>query len=100
MKPDPLRTVMVSVQVLPLMDDPIPVIDRAIAVLQSGGLPCEVEPMETVVQGTLEAALNLARQAHLACLEAGAPRLVTVIKIADAPDGTTISGTVSHYRSG
>jgi uncharacterized protein YqgV (UPF0045/DUF77 family) len=95
---DPRRTVNVSVQVLPLMDDPFPVVDRAIAVLAAGGLRYEVGPMDTVLEGPLDEALALARAAHLACLEAGAPRLVTVIKIGDAPGGTTIEEKVARYR--
>jgi uncharacterized protein YqgV (UPF0045/DUF77 family) len=40
----------------------------------------------------------VARDAHLACFEAGAGQVVTFIKIADALDGTTIEEKVGKYR--
>jgi uncharacterized protein YqgV (UPF0045/DUF77 family) len=69
--------------------------------------------METVMEGPLDRLLEIARGAHLACMEAGAERVVTitprpsssslmvgrgVIKIADGQQGTTIAGKVARYR--
>jgi len=49
---DPNRTVIVAVQVLPLADDPYPIIGRAIAVIQASGVRHEVDAMETVTPPT------------------------------------------------
>lgn len=46
------RIVTVAVQVLPLTDDPYPVVDRAIAAIQASGLKYQVCPLETVLEGT------------------------------------------------
>ncbi|HMK08637.1 MAG TPA: thiamine-binding protein [Anaerolineales bacterium] len=96
---DPNRTVNVAVQVLPLAADPYPLIERAIAVIQASGVTHEVDAMETVMEGPLDRLLEVARQAHLACMEGGAEQAVTIIKIADRRSGTTIAGKVDRYRS-
>ena len=95
---DKNRTVNVGVQVLPLVEDVFPVVDKAIAVIAASGVRYEVGPMETVMEGPLDELLEIAKQAHLACLEAGAGRVVTIIKIGDGQQGSTIDEKVSKYR--
>ena len=95
---DKNRTVNVGVQVLPLVDDVFPVVDKAIAVIAASGVRYEVGPMETVMEGPLDDLLEIAKQAHLACLEAGAGKVVTIIKIGDGQQGSTIDEKVSKYR--
>lgn len=93
------RTVNFGVQVLPMVEDVYAVVDRAIAVIAQSGVKYEVGPMETVMEGPLDTLLDIAKRAHLACLEAGAGRVMTIIKIGDAPQGTTIDEKVAKYRS-
>ncbi len=91
----------VAVQVLPLAEDPYPIVDKAIAVIQASGIRYEVGPMETTLEGDdLDALLAVARDAHRACFEAGASKVVTIIKIADAIEGTSIDAKVGKYREG
>jgi len=93
------RMLNVSVQVLPLVEDAFPVVDRAIEAIQASGVKYEVGPMETTLEGDdLDHLLAVAKAAHLACFEAGARQVVTLIKIADAVDGTTIDQKVAKYR--
>jgi uncharacterized protein (TIGR00106 family) len=94
------RTVNVAIQVLPLAEDVYPIVDHAIAVIAASGVRYEVCPMETVMEGPLDKLLEVAKDAHLACFEAGAGRVVTIIKIGDAIGGTTIDEKVSKYRHG
>jgi uncharacterized protein (TIGR00106 family) len=96
---DPNRTVNVAVQVLPLVPDPYPVVDRAIRVIQDSGVKHEVGPMETTMEGPLDQLLEVAKAAHLACFERGAEMVVTIIKIGDAVAGTTIEEKVARYRT-
>ncbi len=98
MQLDPNRTVNVSVQILPLTDDPFPLIDRAIQVIQASGVKYEVDPMETVMEGPLDVLLEVAKSAHMACMNAGAERLVTLIKIGDRRTGTKMEDKVAKYR--
>jgi uncharacterized protein (TIGR00106 family) len=95
---DPNRTVNVAVQVLPLVEDVYPVVDRAIAVIAQSGVRYEVGPMETVMEGPLDRLLEVAKAAHLACFEGGAARVMTIIKIGDQTCGTTIDEKVGKYR--
>jgi len=95
---DPDRTVTIAVQVLPLTEDAYAIVDKAIAVIAAAGVKYEVGPMETTMEGSLDELLKVAKAAHLACLEAGADKLLTIIKISDAPTGSTIADKVSKYR--
>jgi uncharacterized protein (TIGR00106 family) len=95
---DPNRTVNVAVQVLPLVEDAYPVVDRAIAAIALSGVKYEVGPMETTLEGPLDQLLEAAKAAHLACFEAGAEQVVTIIKIGDRAGGTTIAEKVAKYR--
>ena len=100
MKLDQKRTVNLAIQVLPLVEDAYPVVDKAIDVIASSGVRYEVGPMETVLEGTLDEVLSAAKAAHLACFDAGAEKVVTILKIGDQISGTTIEEKVSKYRQG
>ena len=93
------RTVNVAVQVLPLVEDVYPVVDKAIEAIQASGVKYEVGPLETTLEGDdLDQLIEVAKSAHRACFKAGASRVVTIIKIADALEGTTIEQKVGKYR--
>lgn len=93
------RTVNVGVQVLPLVEDPIPIVDKAIEAIQASGVKYEVGPLETTLEGDdLDQLIEVAKAAHRACFAAGAGKVVTIIKIADALGGTSIEGKVGKYR--
>jgi len=89
----------VGVQVLPLVEDVYPVVDKAIAAIQASGVKYEVGPLETTLEGDdLDQLLEVAKSAHRACFKAGASRVVTIIKIAEAVEGTSIEEKTSKYR--
>ena len=95
------RTMNVGVQVLPLAEDVYPIVDRAIEAIQASGVKYEVGPLETTLEGDdLDQLLEVAKSAHRACFEAGAGKVVTIIKIAEALEGTSIEGKVGKYRKG
>jgi len=96
---NPDRTVNVAVQVLPLAEDVYAVVDKAIAVIAASGVKYEVGPMETTLEGPLDQLLEVAKAAHLACLEAGAEKIVTLIKIGDGVNGATIDEKLAKYRA-
>ena len=75
-------------------------VDRAIAAIAARGLRYEVGPLEPTIQGPFEAAWEAAKAAPLACIEAGAPPVVTFIKVADgAAGGMTIEEKTAKYRA-
>ncbi|MFC2056505.1 MTH1187 family thiamine-binding protein [Chloroflexota bacterium] len=93
------RIINVGVQVLPLIDDVYPVVDKAIETIQASGVKYEVGPLETTLEGDdLDKLLEVAKSAHWACFEAGAGKVVTIIKIADALEGNSIEEKVGKYR--
>jgi uncharacterized protein YqgV (UPF0045/DUF77 family) len=98
--PDPNRTINLAIQVLPLTDDAFPIVDRAIEVIAASGVRYEVGAMETVMEGTLDQLMDVAKAAHLAALDAGGGKLVTILKIGDSPEGTTIEEKTARYRAG
>ncbi len=96
---NPARTVNIAIQVLPLADDALPVIERAIDTLRASGLTVEVGPLETTIEGPFEEAFAAAKAAHLACIEVGVGQVVTLIKIADGAEGSmTIAHKTGPYR--
>lgn len=95
---DESRTVNIAVQVLPLTEDIFGVVDRAIEAIARSGVKYEVGPMETVMEGPLDQLLEVAKAAHLACFEAGAQKVMTIIKIGDQSCGTSIEEKVGKYR--
>ncbi|MEM7798950.1 MAG: thiamine-binding protein [Chloroflexota bacterium] len=92
---DPIN---LSIQVLPLVNDPYPVIDKAIEVIQSSGLKYEVGPMETTLEGDFETCMAVAQAVHKACFVDGVQQVVTIIKIAEKVGGTSMEGKTAKFR--
>jgi len=95
-----MPVINVSFQVLPQVStgDLYAVVDKAIEVVQQSGVPYEVGPMETTMEGELDELLEIVKKAQQACVNAGASRVVTVIKIDNAPEGVTMAEKVDKYR--
>jgi uncharacterized protein (TIGR00106 family) len=93
-----VSSVTVSFQVIPICEDPYPVVDRAIEVVQRSGVKYEVGPHETTMEGELDRLLDIVKAGHRACFEAGAPRVITFVKIVDVVGGTTIADKVAKHR--
>ena len=89
-----------SLQILPMVpqDQVYSVVDKVINLIQVSGLPHVVGPMETTLEGDLDNLLDLVKKAQQACVEAGANRIVSIIKIHYSPDGVTINEKISKYR--
>ncbi|HJX38922.1 MAG TPA: thiamine-binding protein [Anaerolineae bacterium] len=93
-----MTDITVSFEVIPICDDPYPIVDKAIEVVQRSGVKYEVGPHETTMEGELDQLVDIVKAGHRACLEAGAPRVITFVKIVDAVGGTTIAEKVAKYR--
>lgn len=72
-----------AIQIVPLAHEthPYTIIDKAIEVIAASGLRYEVGPMETVIEGTYDEVMTIAKKAQEACLAAGAAEIVTTIKL-------------------
>lgn len=93
-----MSDITVSFEVIPLCEEPYPIVDKAIEVVQRSGVKYEVGPHETTMEGELDTLLEIVKLGHRASLEAGAPRVITFVKIVDAVGGTTIDEKVAKYR--
>ena len=83
--------VLAAVQVLPLSNDPYPIIDRAIAAIKETGIVHKVCPMETALEGSLDECLAAARAAHTAAYSAAGGKVVTIIKLAQGESDLKIN---------
>lgn len=59
-------------------------VEAAIGVIRASGLKYEVSALGSTFEGEPEAAWDVLRRAHEACLEAGARSVVSVIKVAQS----------------
>lgn len=89
-----------SLQILPVVDEEkiYDVVDRVINAIASTGLRYEVGPMETTIEGDLDALLELVKKSLEICKDLGIPRTAAVVKIDYKPGGVTIDEKISKYR--
>lgn len=91
--------VVAEFSVIPLVEGSLrPYVRTAVAEVEKSGLKYEVGAMGTTIEGTLDDVIEVAKNAHLAVLAAGAGRVVTSIKIDDRGGGLTIEGKLEGFR--
>ncbi|MBI4317183.1 MAG: MTH1187 family thiamine-binding protein [Chloroflexi bacterium] len=73
-------------------------VEVAVKVIQSSGLKYEVDAMSTAVEGEFEEVMDLFKRVHRAVMDAGADRLVTIIRIDEKRGGVTIDGKLEGFR--
>lgn len=90
----------VSLQVLPRVPDEriYDVVDKVISYIDSCGVKYEVGPMETTMEGELDELLEIVKKAQEICVEEGATRVLSVIKIDYKPKGVTMDEKIAKYR--
>lgn len=93
--------VNVSLQVLPSVpeEDIYPVVDKVIEMIQQSGVKYVVGPMETTMEGEFDTLMEIVRKAQTVCCEAGAKRVISVVKIDYRPEGVTIEEKIGKYRN-
>lgn len=92
--------VNVSLQVLPCVPekDIYPVVDKVIDYIDQCGVSYEVGPLETVMEGELDTLLDIVKQVQEICVQEGAERVVSIIKIDYKPGGVTMNEKIGKYR--
>lgn len=92
--------VNLSLQVLPVVPQEriYPVVDQVIAFIQRSGLKYQVGPMETTIEGELDELLEIVKDCQQICVENGADRVISVIKIDYKPKGVTMDEKIEKYR--
>ncbi len=92
--------VNVSLQVLPRVPDVdvYPTVDKVIAYIAAQGVRYEVGPMETTMEGEYDQLMEIVKKSQEICVEAGATRVMSIIKIDYHPKGVTIDEKIYQYR--
>ena len=91
----------VAIQVLPSVEgeDVIRIVDEVIAYIKSSGLNTYVSPFETTIEGDYNQLMEIAKECQLICIRAGAPSVMSYVKINYKPDGVwTIEKKVKKHH--
>lgn len=75
-----------------------PVVDKVIEYIDSCGVKYEVGPMETTMEGELDTLLEIVKKAQDICIEEGAARVISVVKIDYKKEGVTMDEKTYKYR--
>jgi len=88
-----------SLQILPVVaeDEIYGIVDQVIKLINDSQLKYVVGPMETTVEGDLDDLLDLVKRSLELCTEAGAERVIAVVKIDYKPGGVTIDEKIGKY---
>ena len=92
--------VNLSLQVLPGVPEEriYPVVDKVIEYIKNSGVKYLVGPMETTMEGELDLLLSIVKKVQHICVEEGAARVVSIIKIDYKPEGVTMDEKIEKYR--
>lgn len=69
-----------------------------IELIASRGVKYVVGPMGTTMEGELHQLLEIVEEAQTLCVEKGASRIMSVVKIDYKPEGSTIDEKIAKYR--
>lgn len=93
----------VAIQILPTLPDEelVPVVDKVIEYIKSQGLKTFVSPFETTIEGDYDQLMEIVKQCQIVAVEAGAPGLMSYVKINYNPDGIlSIHDKTEKYMNG
>ena len=91
----------VAIQVLPSVEgeDVIRIVDEVIAYIKSSGLNTYVSPFETTIEGDYDQLMEIVKECQRICIRAGAPSVMSYVKINYKPDGVwTIEKKVKKHH--
>ena len=74
------------------------VVDKVIEYLESTGVKLEVGPMETTMEGKIDDLLEIVKKSQEICIEEGAGRVISIVKIDYKKGGVTMDEKVGKYR--
>jgi len=95
------KKVNIAMQILPQSTkvDSYKIIDEAIEVIKNSGIKYQVCPFETVMEGSYDEILDIAKKAQEKCFEKGAEELIVNFKIQRRKDrDVTIEDKIAKYK--
>jgi len=95
-----MASINVSLQVIPSVPEAriYPVVDKVIEMIDKSGVKYEVGAMETTMEGELDTLLEIVKKAQTICIQEGANRVVSLVKIDYKEEGVTMDEKISKYR--
>ncbi|HZK26010.1 MAG TPA: MTH1187 family thiamine-binding protein [Thermoclostridium sp.] len=95
-----MAIVNLSLQILPIVEEEkiYPFVDRVIELIEQSGVNYIVGPLETTMEGELDTLLDIVKKAQEVCVDNGAPRVVSVIKIDYKSEGVTMDEKIYKYK--
>ena len=92
----------IAIQVLPVaptQDELLRIVDEVIAYIKSFQLHTEVGPFETTIEGDYDTLIDIVKGCSQICVDAGAPGVMTYVKINYAPAGVlTMEEKTAKHR--
>lgn len=95
-----MANINVSLQVIPAVEgkNSYAVVDKVIEFIKQSGVKYVVGPMETTMEGELVQLLDIVAKAQDICINEGASRVMSVVKIDYKPNGVTIDEKIHKYK--
>ena len=95
-----MANINLSLQIIPVVPEEqvYDVVDKVIAYIAQTGVKYEVGAMETTMEGELSQLLEVVKKAQAICVEEGASRVLSVVKIDYKPQGVTMDEKIYQYR--
>jgi uncharacterized protein YqgV (UPF0045/DUF77 family) len=96
-----MTNALVSIQIIPKTpngEDVIPYVDAAIAIIDEAGVPYQVSPLETTMEGNMTDLLGIVQKMNERMVELGSPSIISQVKILYKPDGASMDKLTEKYR--
>lgn len=96
-----MTNALVSIQIIPKTpngEDVIPYVDAAIAIIEEAGVPFQVSPLETTMEGNLTELLGVVQKMNERMIELGSPSIISQVKIFYKPEGASMDKLTEKYR--
>lgn len=95
----------IAIQVLPKVaanSETVRIVDEVIAYIRSFKLNTQVGPFETTIEGDYDTLMEIVKGCTLKCIEAGAPGVMSYVKINYSPAGVLgmEEKTAKHREAG
>ncbi|WP_204189752.1 thiamine-binding protein [Mammaliicoccus sciuri] len=96
-----MTNTLMSIQIIPEHQQTgvIPLVDEAISIINQSGLKYEVHPLETTIEGDLNACLILIEQINERMVELECDSIISQIKFYHVPEGITMDTLTDKYKS-
>ncbi|WP_182199998.1 thiamine-binding protein [Paraliobacillus salinarum] len=96
-----MANALVSIQIIPKLKDggdTIPLVDAAIAVIDTSGVKYKVNPLETTMEGDLTKLFSIIEQMNKKMIELGSLSVISQVKVFYKPDGASMDHLTEKYR--